>query len=231
MASPLKLLREAGLVRHNLIAFALMTAAFNGIVTASIGSWMAQTYATHQSRRQYVQNVADLIYERHTRARMILSSIRRGADLDEVRYRKRAYDEVFVEWNKKIQNNVLPIRQAMGVADTTVLETLMQTMLVPAMSELDTCLTKVYDLRLGSQDYAALLDQCQREELSRFILDCGSGITDELFRFTRLTFLSFGRSGSSEMQAARDRVRAVCTRPARDAATPPQPALQPTKAN
>ena len=108
MASPLKLLQEAGLIRHNLIIFALLTAAFNGIVTASIGSWLAQTYSDHNSRRQYVQNIADLIYERHTRARMVLSSLRRGAELDEVRYRKRAYDEVFVEWNKKIQNNVLP---------------------------------------------------------------------------------------------------------------------------
>lgn len=212
MASPWRLLQEAGLVRHNLIVFALLTAAFNGIVTASIGGFMAQTYASHQSQRQYVQNIADLIYERHTRARMVLSSVRRGADLDEIRYRKRTYDEVFVEWNKKIQNNVLPIRQAMGAADATVLETQLQTLLVPAMGELDVCLTKIYDLKLAGQDFSTLLDQCQREELSRYILDCGSGITDELYRFTRLTFVSLRLGGTREIEAARERIKTACVR-------------------
>ena len=213
MAVPLKLLKEIGLARHNLIVFALLTAAFNGIVTASVGGWLAQTYADHHSRRSYVQNIADLIYERHTRARMVLSSVRRGADVEEVRYRKRAYDEVFVEWNKKIQNNVLPIRQAMGAADTSEFETMLQTLLAPALSELDICLTKVYDLKLAGGDYAALLGQCQREELSKFILSCGSGITDELFRFTRLTFLAFSRAGGGDITAARDRIKAACAKP------------------
>ena len=214
MASALKLLQEAGLVRHNLIVFALLTAAFNGIVTASIGGWLAQTYADHNSRRQYVQNIADLIYERHTRARMVLSSIRRGADFEEVRYRKRTYDEVFVEWNKKIQNNVLPIRQAMGAADASELEFLMQTLLVPALGELDVCTTKVYDLRLSGQEHAVLLAQCQRQELSQFILECGSGITDELYRFTQLRFLPFGGPGAGAVAGARTRIRDACKRPA-----------------
>ena len=68
----------------------------------------------HQSRRASAQSIADLIYERRTRAGMVVSSLRRGADLDELRFRKRAYDEVFVEWNKRIQNNVLQIREMIG---------------------------------------------------------------------------------------------------------------------
>ena len=226
MASPLKLLREAGLSGHNLIMFALVTAAFNGIVTASIGAWLAQSYASHQSRRHYVQTISDLIYERHTRARMVLSAIRRGADLDEVRHRKQAYDEVFVEWNKKVQNNVLPIREAMGAGDTSDLETVMSQLLVPAMFELDVCLTKSYDLRLSNQDFAAVLENCQRRELSEFILNCGSGLTDELFRLTRLTLLP---TGSRDLKGARERAVAACTRPSPAAVV--QPGSGPAKGN
>ena len=46
------LLRTAGLKRRQFMLFALISAAINGIVTASVGAWLAQTYAQHQSRRQ-----------------------------------------------------------------------------------------------------------------------------------------------------------------------------------
>src|SRR5262245_57511683 len=114
MASPLRLLREAGLMRYNLVVFAMLTAALNGIVTASVGAWLAQAYTTHLARRSSVQGLADLVYERRARAGLVVSSLRRGADLDELRHRKRTYDEVFVEWNRRIQVNLLQIRDVMG---------------------------------------------------------------------------------------------------------------------
>ena len=75
----LGLIRAARLTRRQLIIFALMSAVINGIVTACVGAWLAQTYATQQSRRKSVEALANLIYERRTRAGMVVSSMRRNA--------------------------------------------------------------------------------------------------------------------------------------------------------
>ena len=77
--------------------------------------------ARHSADRRPVGDV-----ERRARGGMVVSSLRRNAELEELRYRKRAYDEVFVEWNKRIQNNVLQIREVIGVAESTMLERQMQ---------------------------------------------------------------------------------------------------------
>lgn len=220
MASPFKLLQESGLIRKNLIAFALLTAAINGMVTASVGAWLAQTYSGYQSRRASVQSISDLIYERRMRAGMVVSTMRRGADNEELRFRKRAYDEVFVEWNKKVGNNVLQIREVMGARETTAFETLMTSLLVPALAEMDACLTKGYDLKLAGQDPLPHIQACRYADLHQFSLDCAKGFTDELFAVTRLTFSPFGSGGS--YSAAQQRVAAACTRPA----GLPTPALQ-----
>jgi hypothetical protein len=213
LASPFKLLSESGLVRRNLIVFALITAALNGMVTATVGAWLAQTYAAHQARRQSVQGIADLIYERRARGGMVVSSLRRGAEADELRYRKRAYDEVFVEWNKKVQTNILQIREVMGVAEASVFEGLMQDLLVPVLATMDGCLTKGYDVRIAGQDPLPVIEGCRYAVLHQFALDCAAGFTDELYRVTNLKFLAFRRSSEREVALGSARVRGVCTLP------------------
>lgn len=230
MASPLKLLRESGLIRHNLVIFAIVTAVVNGIVTASVGAWLAQTYASHQARRQSVQGIADLIYERRARAGMVISTLRRGADTDELRYRKRTYDEVFVEWNKRIQNNVLQVREVVGARETSAFERLMQDLLVPALTQMDGCLTKAYDVRLAGQDPMPVVEACRFQLLHQFTLDCAKGLTDELFRMTRLSFTPFTGHSRQQEATATERVREACTRSPELLAPPPAAATAPPKA-
>ena len=110
----LGLIRAARLTRRQLIVFALTSAVINGIVTACVGAWLAQTYATQQARRKSVEALANLIYERRTRAGMVVSSMRRNAPADEVQFRKRAYDEAYVDWNKNILLNLFVIREVGG---------------------------------------------------------------------------------------------------------------------
>lgn len=222
MASPFRLLREASLTRSNLIVFALITAALNGIVTASVGAWLAQTYSSFQARRASAQSIADLIYERRTRGGMVVSSLRRGAELDELRLRKRAYDEVFVEWNKRIQNNVLQIREMIGAMESTMLEQQMQELLVPALTEMDACLTKGYDVRLAGQDPLPVIEGCRYAGLHQFALDCAKGFTDELYRLTRLSFSPIVGLTRREMEATSRKVQDACTRPP-ELNVPPQP--------
>ncbi len=212
MASPLRLLREAGLMRYNLIVFALLTAALNGLVTASVGAWLGQAYTSHIARRESVQGLSDLVYERRARAGLVVSSLRRGADLEELRHRKRAYDDVFVEWNKRIQTNLLQIRDLMGTRDATGFEILMQEALVPALTEMDGCLTKGYDLRIAGQDPMPLIEACKFPALHQFALDCAKALTDEMFRMTRLSLSPFGGSSRREIAEADARARAACAR-------------------
>ena len=122
MAGGFRLLRSAELTRQQLIIFALVSAVLNGIVTACVGTWLAQTYATQQTRRKSVETIANLIYDRRTRAGMVVSSMRRNAPLEEIQFRKRAYDEAYVDWNKNILLNLFVIREVGGDLKFTTLE-------------------------------------------------------------------------------------------------------------
>lgn len=212
MASPLRLLRESGIMRHYLVVFALLTAMLNGIVTASVGAWLGQTYANHLARREAVQGIADLVYERRARAGLVVSSLRRNADIEELRHRKRGYDDVFVEWNKRIQNNILQIRDLIGAKDAAGIEEVLQGGLVPALSEMDACLTKGYDVRIAGQDPMLIVDGCQFQVLHQFALDCAKGVTDELFGLTRLSLSPFAGNSRRQVADADTRARAACTR-------------------
>ena len=90
MRLPLRLIAEAGLTRRALLVFTLVSAVINGVVTASVGSWLARTYSSAQARRASIDGLSTLFYDRRMKAGLVVSSLRRNADLDEVRYRKRA---------------------------------------------------------------------------------------------------------------------------------------------
>jgi hypothetical protein len=214
MTAGMRLLRSARLTRRQLIAFALTSAILNGIVTACVGAWLAQTYATQQSRRKSVEEIAHLIYDRRTRAGMVVSSLRRSAPLDEVQFRKRAYDEAYVDWNKNILLNLFVIREVGGELKFTSLEQMFEDDLVGAMADVDRCLTKAYDRKLAGEDPVPLLDGCQMSELHQFVLDCGATFTDELYKLTRLTFSPFSSQKEERKKLAEVNIRANCTRAA-----------------
>jgi hypothetical protein len=215
----LGLLKYARLTRRQLIGFALLSAVLNGIITASVGAWLGQTYARYQARRQSIESLVHLVYERRTRAGMVTSALKRGADLDEIRFRKRAYDEAYVEWNKNIMQNIFAIREVTGEHMISSLEGQFQDGLVAAMSDVDRCLTKAYDARLANGDPKAELDKCHMADLHQFVLDCGATFTNELYKLTKLTFIPFsGTKGNEGREIAEKRIKAACTQP------PPKPA-------
>ena len=214
----LGLLKHARLTRRQLIGFALLSAILNGIITASVGAWLGQTYARYQARRQSIENLVHLVYERRTRAGMVTSALKRGADLDEIRFRKRAYDEAYVEWNKNIMQNIFAIREVTGEHMISSLEGQFQDGLVSAMSDVDRCLTKAYDARLANGDPKIDLDKCHMADLHQFVLDCGATFTNELYKLTKLSFTPFGAANAKEgRDVAEMRIKGACTQP------PPKP--------
>lgn len=211
-ARTLGLLKQARLTRRQLIMFTFLSAALNAIITAGVGAWLGQTYAKYQARRQSIESLVHLVYERRTRAGMVTSALKRGADIDEIRYRKRAYDEAYVDWNKNVMQNVFAIREVTGEHMISGLEKYYEDGLVAAMANVDRCLTKAYDARLANGDPKPELDACHMADLHQFVLDCGATFTNELYKLTKLSFLPFGLGQSTEGRAlADDRIKKGCT--------------------
>jgi len=220
------LLKAARLTRRQMIMFALTSAILNGIITACVGTWLAQTYTTQQTRRKSVEDIARLVYDRRTRAGMVVSSLRRNAPLEEVQFRKRAYDEAYVDWNKNILLNLFVIREVGGSLKFASLEQMFEDDLVGAMADVDRCLTKAYDFRLAGEDPVQLLEGCQMSELHQFVLDCGATFTDELYKLTQLSFSPFAGAKAERKKIAEANIKANCTRP--PALAPPTSVPLPT---
>lgn len=206
------LLKYARLTRRQVILFALASAAINGVITATVGGWLAQTYSTYQNRRQSIESIAHLVYERRTRAGMIASAIRRNADLDEIKHRKQAYDEAYVDWNKNVMLNLFSIREVAGDLQFSDLEPIFEDHLIAAMADVDRCITKAYDLRLQNQDAKAQLEACQMSALHQFVLDCGATFTNELYKMTQLTFVPFTGEQQKVRRLADERIRKACVK-------------------
>lgn len=223
------LLRYARLTRRQLIVFALASAVINGIITASVGAWLAQTYNTYQSRRDAIAAIARLVYERRTRAGMVASAIRRGAEADEIRHRKQAYDEAYVDWNKNVMLNLFAIREAAGALNVSSLEPVFEDYLVAALADVDRCITRAYDASIANADAKAILEQCRMPELHQYVLDCGATFTNELYKMTQLTFLPFTGQFEKTKMKAEERIRGYCVEKAVGPAPPePAPATSPT---
>jgi hypothetical protein len=212
--SKLTLLKAARLTRRQLILFALASAAINGLVTASIGAWLAQTYARATQRQEAIKLMSNLIYERRTRAGMVVSSMRRLADTEELKHRKRLYDEVYVDWNKNVRLNLFVIREVMGEKALSAFEQDFEELLIHPMSLIDNCLTKAYDLKLAGTDPLPVLELCQMPMLHQLVLDCGATFTNEVYKLTRLSFLPAIRTTDEDREHARARIKKGCTRPA-----------------
>ena len=86
---------------------ALVSALLNGVITGVVGGWIAERYSTEQSRKDSVHALAIDIYDRRASASLVSSSIKRDAELSELRQRKQRYDESYLTWNKNLKANLL----------------------------------------------------------------------------------------------------------------------------
>jgi hypothetical protein len=209
---PFALLRDATITRRTLLLFTLASAVINGLVTASVGAWLAQKYSAIQSQRQSINAISGMYYDRRIKAGMVASSLRRAADLDELKQRKRSYDESFVDWNRNIRQNLFAIREVLGDKDITTFEDDFQDLLVRPLSLLDACLTKAYDKRVLGLDGLQELADCKWTDLYQHALDCGAAYTNELYKMTRVSLAPWGnRLGVAELSLARQRFSKDCS--------------------
>ncbi len=210
---PYRLIAEAGVTRRALLVFTIVSAVLNGLVTASVGAWLAHSYSTAQTRRASINGLSSLLYDRRTKAGLVVSTLRRNGELDELRARKRSYDEAYVEWNKSLRPNLFAIREVMGESAFTSLEQDFEKYIVDPFSKIDACVTRAYDLKIAGQDVLKELETCRMAPLYQMTLDCGASFTNELYKLSRISILPFSGAGELERAAARARIAKSCDRP------------------
>ena len=139
-------------------------------------------------REAAVIDLSEVIYARRVRAELLASGLRRhNADptdrsLVELIERKTAYDEAYVDWNKRSQSNLLVMRGILDSKIYTALEAVVEFHLFGEVFQpLDSCLTAAYDEAVRGRDVSQTLEGCGVKGLLSFTLICGYAITDELY--------------------------------------------------
>jgi hypothetical protein len=133
-----------------------------------------------------IQNFSKAIYERRARAELLSSSIIRNVSIEEIKYRKRLYDEAYFNWNANHQSNLLLVRKVLGNKEYSEFESMIEFHLVTKIfAPLDRCLTKAYDFRIQEgKSGKAIYRNCKGKVLLQQALDCGYALTDELYKLT-----------------------------------------------
>ena len=135
-------------------------------------------------RRSVVQEFSRQVYKRRVRAEMLASSFKRSAQLDEVKDRKKMYDEAYVKWNSNHQANLFLIRNMLASKEYTEIESIVEfTLVTKIFSPLDMCLTKAYDAAIAAASSPVkVVLECDTKALLLQSLNCGYAITDQLYR-------------------------------------------------
>jgi hypothetical protein len=179
--------------RDRVLAHPLTSVVVGFVLTGLIGWVLTNWYNERQkqndlARARYengtaaAQEFAQIVYRRYTRATMLYSALLRNADLDEVRQRKRDYDEAYADWGANLQSNLFVIRKLTGKMEYSALESPVEHTLVPAFTAIDTCLTQAYDARVRGAQPVPILRACKMTEKFKQTLDLSYDITEELFQ-------------------------------------------------
>ncbi|MEL6266808.1 MAG: hypothetical protein AAFR52_14380 [Pseudomonadota bacterium] len=174
---------------------ALLSFVLSGVIASLIGYGLAlraeadrAAEADRRLRIAAARGFAELIGERRTRAALVASALRRRADTDELRHRKRAYDEAYLRWNVRIQSAMLQVRELVDAPDYSRIETVIEERLVVRLlSPADACLTDGYDAAIAGRGGAAAWDGCEGDRLRRQTRICGVAITDAIHALSRAT--------------------------------------------
>jgi hypothetical protein len=178
---------------HAVLAHPLTSVIVGFILTGIIGWALTNWYNERQKQNDFArarfengttaaQDFARIVYRRYTRASMLYSAFLRDAELNEIRQRKKDYDDAYADWGSSLQSNLFVARKLTGKIEYSALESPVENALVPAFTAVDSCLTKAYDARLRGQAVAPILSACNMTGRLKRTFDLSYDVTEELFQ-------------------------------------------------
>ena len=115
-----------------------------------------------------VNAITEILYERRIRARFVQRSVSRHAPIEELKDRKKAYDDVVIKYNTELQSNSFRVRQVFNGGNYKYLQYILITTITNLFSALDDCTTSAYDAAISS-------DAAKRPSAAMIIADCKQG--------------------------------------------------------
>lgn len=177
------------LLRHPLVQVLFGFALTWWVGTYLAGKWAEEDAAVRareertrvetEASLKAVQDFSRVIHERRARAALLLSALRRNRPMAEVRAKREAYEQAYIDWERHSQANLLTIRAATGAKVQSPFEQLILTELDPSFKRLDLALAAAYDRRLRG---APPGDWAPVYVALRSTTDCGFAVADQLFR-------------------------------------------------
>ena len=182
------------------------------------------------SRRaiESVESITSLIFERDARAELIASSIRRLAPVEELKERKKQYDEVYVRYNANLQSGLFNIRDRFHSINYNTFEDILMSSVQDLFVSEDRCITSAYDAAIRpptpiNQNQNAtnasldVLQSCSRsknyetvtfDNIHSSILRCEYTFSDNLFKVVA------SPGGFEDMvTASKDEIANMCASP------------------
>jgi hypothetical protein len=220
-AEIVRLLKQLGEASRHPLFITLVGFILTGIIGAAF-TWYLNSYstareadraerartaefeATRRTREvDAVRELIELINERRTRAMLVASAIHRQSTEAEVEDRKRAYDDVYVRWNTKIQSLTLRIREIFKAAHSEFedyINDLNYEMTLGVrgrqrpqeehrealLTKMDACITKAFDTYRRDKfedkgNAVTVLNECNLDTTDQTLIDCSKTIADSLF--------------------------------------------------
>lgn len=200
---------------------ALLVAGF--LLTTIVGTVLTSWYSSRQLEQQKgieqikakqeaglaaISRISELMYERYTTAMFLASALKRDAPLEEIKERKKLYDDASLKWNTQIQNTQLIVRSITSDSAYSKTESFIQYGLTPHYSMIDRHLTAGYDAALRGQGWHYGTTPVGRE-LTR-CLNCNYAISNYLW--TRANLYGNEKNNEEKLVKAEKELAAACPR-------------------
>lgn len=193
------------------------------ILTTLVGNLLTSWYSSRQLDQQKnieqikakqeaglsaISKISELMYERYTTAMFLASALKRDAPLEEIKDRKKLYDDASLKWNTQIQNTQLIVRSITSDSAYSKTESFIQYGLTPHYSMIDRHLTAGYDAALRGQSWSYSTTPVGRE-LTR-CLNCNYAISNYLW--TRANLYGSEKNNEEKLVKAEKELTAACPR-------------------
>lgn len=163
-------------------------------LTIFYSQYMKNRDAINQKSRTRMETsrlLAEIVFERQERSVLLYSGIKNLAfPADEITYRKRRYDESYIEWNRVFELNKLRIKNSVAKRDAQIIEQSYSRSINPAFAVLDDCLTSAYLARVSGDtaNSSLTLQNCKAGDHLRQIETCAIGLINFLDHRSRQIF-------------------------------------------